>query len=275
VDAYARLIAMKAFGDRAIDYFRSAGPQDRRYLLFNPVTKMKMTTEGEKVIGLLWDVIAAKGYERDTYFRGAGKDVGALARLEGTVHVNVALILKFMPNYLFAPTEQPTVATRQDPVDDEFLFRQGPARGLGKVTFADWRLAFEPFAGLPNVARFSEQAEGFTTLLRTAAPDTEQQQDLDLLLVLGQLFTLLVYAQLILEQARLTGLDPDVLEMIFEVLIRDFSALAVELHGKASSTDVQQQWALTNVRKPVTDTGRLKRVWEQVVALSGAFVMSP
>ena len=169
VDAYVRLIAMKAFGDRAIDYFRSAGPQDRRYLLFNPVTKMKMTTEGERVIALLWDVIAAKGFERDTYFRGAGKDIGAPAKLEGTVHVNLALILKFMPNYLFAPTEQPPVPTRQDQADDEFLFHQGPARGLGDVTFADWRLAFEPFADLPNVARFGEQAEGFTTLMRTAA----------------------------------------------------------------------------------------------------------
>ncbi len=137
VDAYARLIAMKSFGDRAIDYFRSASPQDRRYLLFNPVSKMKITTEGEKVIALLWDVIAAKGFERDTYFRSAGKDIGALPKLEGTVHVNLALILKFLPNYLFAPTEQPPVPTRQDAVDDEFLFRQGPARGLGKVTFAD------------------------------------------------------------------------------------------------------------------------------------------
>ncbi len=275
VDAYARLIAMKAFGDRAIDYFRSASPQDRRYLLFNPVTKLKMTTEGEKVIGLLWDVIAAKGFERDTYFRGAGKDVGALAKLEGTVHVNVALILKFMPNYLFVATGQPPVSTRQDPVDDEFLFRQGPARGLGSVTFADWRLAFEPFAGLPNVARFAAQAEGFTTLVRTAAPDAEQRQDLDFGLVLGQLFALIVYAQLIVEQARLTGLDPDVLESIFEVLVRDFSALAVELHGKASSTEAQQQWALANVHKPVIDTGRLERVWQQVIALSGAYVMSP
>jgi acyl-CoA dehydrogenase len=123
VDAYARLIAMKAYGDRGIDYFRTASPRDRRYLLFNPVSKMKITTEGERVIELLWDVIAAKGFERDTYFRGAGKDVGALAKLEGTVHVNLALILKFMPNYLFAPTEQPVVPTRQDPVDDEFLFR--------------------------------------------------------------------------------------------------------------------------------------------------------
>jgi len=275
VDAYARLIAMKAYGDRAIDYFRTASPRDRRYLLFNPVSKMKITTEGEKVIELLWDVIAAKGFEPDTYFRGAGKDVGALAKLEGTVHVNLALILKFMPNYLFAPTEQPVVPTRQDAVDDEFLFRQGPARGLGEVTFAAWRLAFEPFAELPNVARFREQAEGFTTLLRTAAPDAEQQQDLDFRLVLGQLFTLIVYAQLILEQAELIGLDPDVLDTIFEVFVRDFSALAVELHGKASSTEAQEQWALANVRKPVIDTGRFARVWEQVEALSGAYLMSP
>jgi acyl-CoA dehydrogenase len=130
VDAYVRLIAMKAFGDRAIDYFRTAGPQDRRYLLFNPVSKMKVTTEGEKVIASLWDVIAAKGFERDTYFRQAGKDIGAPAKLEGTVHVNLALILKFMPNYLLAPSGQPPVPIRQDPADDEFLFRQGPARGL-------------------------------------------------------------------------------------------------------------------------------------------------
>jgi acyl-CoA dehydrogenase len=191
------------------------------------------------------------------------------------VHVNLALILKFMPNYLFAPTEQPVVPTRQDPVDDEFLFRQGPARGLGEVTFADWRLAYMPYAGLPNVARFREQAEGFTTLLRTAAPDAEQQQDLDFRLVLGHLFTLIVYAQLILEQAELTQLDPDRLDTIFEVFVRDFSALAVELHGKPSSTEAQQQWALDNVRKPVTDASRFERVWEQVKALSGAYLMSP
>ena len=163
VDAYVRLIAMKAYGDRAIDYFRSAGPQDRRYLLFNPVTKMKMTTEGEKVIGLLWEVIAAKGFERDTYFRGAGKDVGAPAKLEGTVHVNLALIPEVHAELPVRPGRATVGAHQQDLTDDEFLFHQGPARGLGNVTFADWRLAFEPFADLPNVAQFREQAEGFTT----------------------------------------------------------------------------------------------------------------
>jgi acyl-CoA dehydrogenase len=89
------------------------------------------------------------------------------------------------------------------------------------------------------------------------------------------LFTLVVYAQLVLEQARLTGLNRDVLDTIFEAFVRDFSALAVELHGKASSTEAQQHWVLANVHKPVIDTGRFQRVWEQVVALSDAYVMNP
>jgi acyl-CoA dehydrogenase len=38
VDAFSRLVAMKLFGERAIDYFRSAGPEDRRYLLYNPIS---------------------------------------------------------------------------------------------------------------------------------------------------------------------------------------------------------------------------------------------
>ena len=60
---------------------------------------MKVTTEGERVIDLLWDVIAAKGFEKDTYFEMAARDIRALPKLEGTVHVNMALVLKFMANY--------------------------------------------------------------------------------------------------------------------------------------------------------------------------------
>ena len=100
-DSYARLIAMKLFADRAIDYFRSASLEDRRYLLFNPLTKMKVTTEGERVIDELWDVMAAKGFERDMYFEMAARDIRGLPKLEGTVHVNMALVLKFMAGYLF------------------------------------------------------------------------------------------------------------------------------------------------------------------------------
>jgi acyl-CoA dehydrogenase len=272
-DAYARLVAMKLFSDRATDYFRSAGPDDRRYLLFNPMTKMKVTTEGERVIDLLWDVIAAKGFEADTYFDKAAKDIRGLPKLEGTVHVNLALILKFMPNYLFRPAEFAPVPTRQDAADDEFLFRQGPASGLGLIRFHDWRAAFDAHASVPNVAVFREQADGLCTLLLAHAPDEDQQRDLDFLLTLGQLFALVVYGHLILEQAELTGLDPALLDEIFAVFVRDFSGYATELYGKAATTEAQAAWAVAQLRRPVLDAARTAAVWQQVEALAGAYEM--
>ena len=274
-DAYARLAAMKLFGDRAIDYMRSAGPEDRRYLLYNPVTKMKVTTEGERVIDLLWDVIAAKGFEADMYFEMAARDIRALPKLEGTVHVNMALVLKFMANYLFNPEQFDPVPERDDPADDEFLFRQGPARGLSKIRFHDWRDAYAAFAAVPNVARFVEQAEGLTTLLTTAPPSEDQITDPDFMLTLGELFTLVVYGQLICEQAALSELASDTLDQVFDVMVRDFSAYAVALHGSASSTDAQQAWALEHVRKPVVDGERFASVWEKVRGLAGSYEMRP
>ncbi|WP_331751752.1 acyl-CoA/acyl-ACP dehydrogenase (plasmid) [Streptomyces sp. NBC_00723] len=274
-DAYVRLVGMKLFSDRAVDYFRCAGPEDRRYLLFNPMTKMKVTTEGEKVIDLMWDVIAAKGFEKDNYFAQAAVEIRGLPKLEGTVHVNLALILKFMRSHLLDPAAYPDVPTRLDAADDTFLFRQGPARGLGSVRFHDWRPAFESCAHLPNVARLREQADALCEFVATAAPDTEQSRDLDLLLAVGQLFALVVHAQLVLEQSRLTGLDEDVLDELFAVLVRDFSAHAVELHGKDSATRQQQEWALGAVRRPVVDPARTERVWQQVEALSGAYETAP
>ncbi|NEC00398.1 acyl-CoA dehydrogenase family protein [Streptomyces anulatus] len=273
-DAYVRLVGMKLFSDRAVDYFRSAGPEDRRYLLFNPMTKMKVTTEGEKVIDLMWDVIAAKGFEKDNYFAQAAVEIRGLPKLEGTVHVNLALILKFMRNHLLNPVEYPAVPTRLDAADDAFLFQQGPARGLGSVRFHDWRTAFDAYAEVENVARFREQADALCAFVETAAPDEEQSRDLDLLLAVGQLFALVVHGQLILEQARLTGLDRDLLDELFAVLVRDFSAHAVELHGKDSATEAQQSWALGAVRRPVVDPARSARIWERVEALSGAYEMA-
>jgi acyl-CoA dehydrogenase len=275
VDAYARLIAMKLFSDRAIDYFRSASRDDRRYLLFTPVTKSKVTSEGETVVTLLQDVLAAKSFEKNTYFSEVARLIGCLPRLEGTVHVNVAQILKFMPNYMFSPAEYPEIGTRHDPADDVFFWEQGPARGASKVQFADWAPVYERHSDIPNVTRFFEQAQALKELLATAGPDAEQQRDLDFVLVIGHLFTLVVYGQLILEQADLIGLDPDLVDQIFDFQIRDFSAYAIALHGKSSSTPAQQEWSLSAVRKPVVDAERFGRVWERVKEYDGAYAMRP
>ncbi|MEU8900210.1 acyl-CoA dehydrogenase family protein [Nocardia sp. NPDC048505] len=275
VDAYSRIVAMKLFSDRAVDYFRTASLEDRRYLLFNPMTKSKVTSEGEVVMTLLLDVLAAKGFEKNTYFAEVSRLINTLPRLEGTVHVNVGQILKFMPNYLFNPKEYPEVGTRLDAADDTFFWAQGPARGAGKVQFADWTPVYEKHSDVPNVARFYEQAQALRHLLLHAAPDATQQQDLDFMLTIGHLFSLVVYGQLILEQAAITGLDRDVLDQIFDFQVRDFNGHVTTLYGKPSTTQAQREWALGALRTPVADRERFDRVWDQVVAYDGAYEMRP
>lgn len=273
-DAYCRLVAMKLFALRAADYQRSASLEDRRYLLYNPMVKMKVTTQGEEVIDLLWDVIAAKGFEKDTYFEMAARDIRSLPKLEGTVHVNIALIVKFMRNYFFMPAEYDEVPRRDDVQDDVFLFNQGPARGLGKIQFHDYHPIFDRW-DLPNVNLFQEQVAVFKDFLMQATPDEGQQKDVDFLLSMGEIFALVVYGQLILENAEIYEVDPDIVNQIFDFMVRDVSKFAVELHNKPSSSAQQMEFCLKMLRKPLADPTQYDRVWKEYVhALNGEYEMN-
>jgi acyl-CoA dehydrogenase len=274
-DAYTRLVAMKLFALRAGDYMRVASLQDRRYLLYNPMVKMKVTTQGEEVINLLWDVIAAKGFEKDTYFAMAARDIRALPKLEGTVHVNIALIVKFMPNYFFNPTDYPDTPMQDQVADDVFLFDQGPAKGLGKITFHDYNIIYDE-TDLPNVNLFQEQINAYKTLLATATPDEDQRKDIDFLMALGELFALVVYGQLILENASIYKLDDALIDQIFDFMVRDFSEAALTLHNKPSSTPGQMEFCRQMLRKPVVDPAQYEKVWkEHVYAQKGVYDMKP
>lgn len=280
-DAYTRLIAMKLVATRACDYMRSASADDRRYLLYSPLTKAKITSEGERVITALWDVIAAKGVEKDTIFEAMTREIGLLPRLEGTVHINIGLLAKFMPNYLFAPNNAlPLIGRRDEAVDDAFLFNQGPTGGLGKVGFHDWRAPFDSFAHLPNVALLREQIDALADMLASATPDALQQKDIDFAFGVGQLFATVPYAQLILEEAPLSGpenrCDDALIDEIFAVLVRDFNAYAVELADKRATTDAQAGFAMRMIRRPVFDQARYDQVWkEHVLPINGAYQMRP
>jgi len=81
----------------------------------------------------------------------------------------------------------------------------------------------------PNIAVFREQVELFRRLLLKAPPSPEQAGNIDYMLAAGQLFTLVVYAQLILENARIHRLDVDLREQIFAFLISDFSTFALQM----------------------------------------------
>ena len=274
-EAYARLVAMKLFTLRAADYMRAASPDDRRYLLYNPVVKMKVTTQGEEVINLLWDVIAAKGFEKDTYFEMAARDIRALPKLEGTVHVNIALIVKFIANFFFNPNEYPDIQRRDEAVHDAFLFNQGPAKGLGNIRFHDYRFVFNRF-DLPNINLFKEQVGFLAEMLLRATPNESQRKDLDFLLTLGEAFTLVVYAQLILENAEIYSIREDTLEQIFDCMVRDLSKFALQLYCKPGTTPDQMDYCQKLIRRPVVDPGRFQKVWmEQVFVLRDEYEMRP
>lgn len=272
VDAYTRLIAMKLFALRAGDYMRTASLEDRRYILYNSIVKMKVTSQGEEVINLLWDIIAARGFEAETYFSQATRDIRGLPKLEGTVHVNMAQIIKFMPAYFFMAEEFPEIPKVDDVKDDIFLFNQGITKGLSQIRFHDYKIAYDS-VDLPNVNTFKEQLEVFIELMAQATPDAEQQKDLDFLLNLGELFTLVVYGQLIIENAKIYDISDALLDQIFDFIVRDFSRYALQLYSKQSSSEQQQEILLRMIKKPHVDKERFETVWKEVYSLNGLYEM--
>lgn len=273
-ESYARITAMKLFAHRAADYLRVASDDDRRYLLFNPIVKMKVTGQGEKVVGMLHEVIAAKGYEQDTYFEMALRDIGMLPKLEGTEHVNMALIIKFVKNYFFGPVDYPEVPTMANAGDDSYLFKQFTG-GLNQVRFPDYDRVYEKIDS-PNIAIFKEQVELFKTLLLTAPPSKEQSSNIDYMLAAGELFTLIVYAQLILEKKDDYGVDDDLLEQIFKFLISDFSSYALKMVVGYENSEDQEIIYRKMIMKPAMNQECFTRVFtEQVLSLKGAYTMNP
>ncbi len=273
-DAYCRLAAMKLFSERAIDYMRSASQNDRRYLLFNPMVKMKVTSQGEEVINMLWDIIAAKGFEKEPFFEVAATDIRMLPKLEGTVHVNMALIVKFMQNYFFNPAEFPEIPKRDDGADDTFMFNQGPTSGLGKIQFHDYNIAYNKI-DLPNVNLFKEQIDGFKRFLAEATPDKKQSRDIDYLLALGDCFTMVAYGQLILENKDIFEVEDDLIEEIFDFMIRDFSRFALNIHTKPSSSEKQKELSMAMIKAPIPNEQRFNKIWETYAfAMKGQYTMN-
>jgi acyl-CoA dehydrogenase len=274
-EAYVRLVAMKLFSLRAADYMRVASPEDRRYLLYNPVVKMKVTTQGEQVINLLWDIIAAKGFEKDMYFEMAVRDIRALPKLEGTVHVNIALIVKFMANYFFFHKDYPQITRQDEARNDDFLFHQGPARGLSRIQFHDYAPVFESHA-VTNVSIFKEQLDIFRMMLAQATPSEDQVKDTDFLLTLGEVFTQVVYGQLILENVDIYSIDDDLVDQIFDFMVRDLSGFALRLFSQPYTTSEQMDFCQQMIRRPAVDQTRFNRVWsDQVYPLKDEYEMNP
>ncbi len=276
-DAWLRIMGMKLFGLRATDYMRVANENDKRYLLYNPIMKMKVSIQGELVHELLWDIIAAKGFEKDLYFQQAVIELRGFPKLEGTRHVNMALIAKLIPSYMFMPAPFEEIGRITDDRNDGFMFRQGKTKAYAKTKFHDFNIAYNSVAHLPNVRVYMEQIEAYKDYLMVSGNELfKQMTDFDYLLAVGELFTMVAYGQLIIESARIEGIRDQVLNQIFDVLVRDFSAFAVELYGKALNTDIQIEKILKMIKRPVPNNAELETILrEEVYSLVDVYVQNP
>ena len=111
-------------------------------------------------------------------------------------------------------------------------------------------------------------------MLATAPPTGEQMKDVDYMLHLGELFTMIVYAQLVLENARLYKVNDDLINQIFAFMVSDFAQYALAHLANFVNTPDQEELLQKMMRRPIPDPAQRDRVWkEQVLALQGQYSM--
>jgi acyl-CoA dehydrogenase len=65
------------------------------------------------------------------------------------------------------------------------------------------------------------------------------------------------------------------LDQIFDFMVRDFAAFALQLYAKPSSTPLQMALCLKMIRKPLNAPVRFQKIWQdQVSPLQDAYAMN-
>lgn len=230
--AYARLTAMRLYAYRALDYVRSSSETDRRYQLYCAVQKAKVGTEGVKVMSLLSECIGAKAFEADGYFEMALRDAPLIPTLEGSTHINLALVAQFIRPY-FTPAdvapEDPSssLLLESGPSENPYLFAARTG-GINTISFPDVRKSYEPFMSLANVRLFVTQADAFARAMRDADPKDVSSNTL-IAVGLGQCLATIAYAQLVAENAVRLSAPSEIVNAMFHGLVLDLSAAATAL----------------------------------------------
>jgi acyl-CoA dehydrogenase len=231
--AYARLAAMKLYAYRALDYVHAANAADRRYMLFAAVQKAKVSTEGVKVMALLSECIGAKAFEADTYFEMALRDAQLIPSVEGSTHVNLALIARFITRYFSRfdsnLVNPESLAAKGKAADENPFLMEARTGSLNSISFPDYLLAYQPLLSIPNVRSFAQQARAFQRVIWAARAIRLPLGDAEIALILGQFVATIVYGQLIAENAERLSVPSPLVNSIFHVLVNDLSAAAMIL----------------------------------------------
>jgi acyl-CoA dehydrogenase len=142
--------------------------------------------------------------------------------------------------------------------------------------FHDYKPVFEANKGLPNVAVFIKQIEIFKEMIEKDGPDKAQDMDPSWSLPIGEMFSIVVYGQLILEQTKFDEVDQDIINQVFDFMVRDFAHFALQIYGNHGSQDTQREYcAQIMLIKAVPNPEQYNKVWEKYVyVLNGEYAMN-
>ena len=270
--AYARLTAMKLYAYRALDYVAAASESDRRYLLFCAVQKAKVSTEGVKVMEDLLDCMGAKGFESDTYFEMALRDIQLIPRLEGSTHINLALTAQFISRYFANPDpalkEAPSLGEGEAARADNPYLTSARTGAIHAVAFPACLTAYRALKRIANVRLFVRQVKAFRLLLDSPGSKRALEAGGETALALGQCQATIVYAQLIAEHSVRLGVAGPMIAAIFDLLVTDLSVSALALAGSANLDPVDRILVRRLVMAPRTTVAEWNDVSERAAAFA-------
>jgi len=269
-NAFARLVAMKLYAYRALDYLQASCAADRRYLLFNAVQKAKVSTEGVKVIGLLSECIGARGVEAETYFESALRDAQLIPGLEGSTHINFGLTAQFLDTY-FADrgseaSSPASLVLGEVAAEENPYWMQTRDRNAKTVGFAHFLKAYVRLGAIANVRLFVEQVEAFRQFITRSETGLSPPVDAGFLIAIGKCLSTCAYAQLIAENCVAADVAPALICLIFHGLIEDLAAEALKLSATFVPVSDHRRLLKQVVRVPRTSAIDLESVSEFIAS---------
>jgi len=262
-EAYARLAAMKFYAYRALDYVRAAGETDRRYLLFCAVQKARVSTQAVTVMALLSECVGAKGFESDTYFEMALRDVQLFPGVEGSTHINLSLAAQFIGRYFSEPNENLAPPdTSALPVENPYLM-QARSGSINTIAFPSFDQAYLPLRSIPSVRRFAGQAKRVALFFRGARGRRLLAGDTDAAIQAGKCLATIAYAQLVAERCA-GGIDRRLTSMIFGLLTSDLNNCALQLASSEHLDSIGRMFVRRVVATPYIPAADVAEVARQM-----------
>ena len=265
-NAFARLSAMKLYANRALDYLQVSNADDRRYLLFTAVQKARVSTEGVKVMNLLSECVGAWGFEAETYFESALRDMQLIPALESSTHINFELTARFIGPY-FASTDgtpQPLMPPATPDVGENLYWTEARFRNFRTVRFANCLDAYEPLQKVTNVRLFVTQVQAFRKFIQVGVTALHPVSDSGLHIRLGRCLSVIAFAQLVAESCVTLQTPNALVSVIFHGLIEDLCDEVLRLAAlfPADSSERNQLKSMACV--PRTDAEDFKHVCELI-----------